>query len=174
MTSTDSSARTAIHVAPATTQQDWAHAKRLTGELVQWLAETLALDARVHQHDSNEELDSLATFYTPPRGEMLLGYVGGTPCGTSGVFMMDESTAELRRVWITPSARGHRLAPVLLQTAIESARRMGARRMWLETAQGHMDKAIAMYTRAGFRPVPKYSTLSDNIPNILTLGLDLS
>jgi len=174
MTSTDTSARTEIRVRPATNTEDWAHAKRLTGELVDWLAETLALDARAHQHDSNAELDSLATFYTPPRGEMLLGYIGGIACGTSGVFMMDERTAELRRVWITPSARGHGLAPVLLHTAIESARRMGARRMWLETAEGHMDKAIAMYARAGFQPVPKYSTLSDNIPNILTLGRDLS
>ena len=174
MTSTDTSGRAEVRVAPATTDDDWAHAKRLTGELVRWLAETLALDARVHQHDSNAELDSLATFYTPPRGEMLLGYVGGMPCGTSGVFMMDGSTAELRRVWITPAARGHRLAPVLLRTAIESARRMGARRMWLETAEGHMDKAIAMYRRAGFRPVPAYSSLPDSIPNILTLGLELS
>ena len=167
------STRPAIRVSPPASESEWLDARRLTGELIAWLAEAVALDARTHQHDSNEELDSLRDFYQPPAGRFLVGYVGGVPAGTSGIYMMTPDTAELRRVWVTPGARGNGLAPALLEAAIATARELGARRIWLETAAGHMDTAIAMYRRAGFREVAPYSSLPETIPNILTLGLEL-
>jgi hypothetical protein len=60
------STRPAIRVSPAASESEWLDARRLTGELIAWLAEAVALDARTHQHDSNEELDSLRDFYQPP------------------------------------------------------------------------------------------------------------
>lgn len=167
------SAEALVHAAAATTPEEWQHARRLVGEMIDWLASAVGLEARLHQHDSNEELDSLHDFYKRPAGQLIIGYVAGKPSGTTGIHLMDAETAELRRVWVTPSARGNGLAPVLLRTAIETARDLGAKRIWLETASGHMDKAIAMYTRAGFRPIPAYSSLPDMLPGILTLGMEL-
>jgi GNAT superfamily N-acetyltransferase len=131
-----------IHVAPPANAAEWEHARRLTGEHIAWLAETV-------------------------------GLVGGEPSGTAGVHLMDPETAELRRVWITPAARGNRLAPVMLQSAIDTARSLGARRMWLETASGHMDKAISIYRRAGFEPIPHYTSLPEALPGVVSLGLAL-
>lgn len=173
-TSRPPSTRPAIRVAPAVTEFEWAEARRLTGELIDWLADEVGLDARAHQHDSNEELDSMHDFYRPPAGRFLVGYVEGAAAGTSGVHLMSPETAELRRVWVTPGARGAGLASALLETAIGTARQLGARRLWLETAAGYMDTAIAMYRRAGFRDIPPYSSLPQTIPNILTLGLELA
>jgi GNAT superfamily N-acetyltransferase len=171
--SSDAITSTAISVLAARTPVHWREAERLTGELIDWLASTVGLDARAHQHDSNPELDSLPEFYREPYGRMLLGFLDGVASGTTGVRMMGPGTAELRRVWVTPVARGNRLAPALLSGGIEAARSLGAERICLETASGHMDKAIAMYTRAGFRPIAPYSSLPETLPNILTLGLEL-
>jgi GNAT superfamily N-acetyltransferase len=166
-------APTRVGVAPVTTPEAWQHARRLISEHVDWLVDVLEMDILAYQHDSQEEIDSLETFYAPPEGRFLLGYVDDVPSGISGVHRMDRDTAELRRVWITPATRGNRLAPALLAAGIETARELGARSLWLETVGGHMDKAIGIYTRAGFRPIPHYSDLHESLPNVVSLGLDL-
>ena len=165
--------RPRLCIASPTIGADWADARRLIGEHIAWLATALNLDARVDQHDSRDELDALDVFYREPAGRFLIGYVNGVAGGIMGVHMMDEETAELRRVWVTPSARGNGLAPVMLQAALDTARDLGAHRIWLETAAGQMDTAIAMYTRAGFKPVPDYSNLRKAVPNLIVLGLGL-
>ena len=162
-----------VNVAVARTPDDWEHAQRLVGELVSWLATTVGFDARAQQHDSNEELDDLADFYALPGGQLLLGSVGGIPCGTTGVHLMSATTAELRRVWVTPQSRGNGLAPQLLTTGIEMARTLGANEVWLETVSGPMDTAIAMYKRSGFVTIPHYSSLHSSVPDVLSLGLKL-
>jgi ribosomal protein S18 acetylase RimI-like enzyme len=142
--------------------------------MIAWLSNAVGIDVRSQQHDSDAELDSLSTFYLPPAGVLLLGYVDDTACGTTGVAMLGPETAELRRVWVSPRWRGHGLASRLLQGGIEAARQLGARSLVLETAAGHMDPAIGMYRRAGFRPVSPYSSLPETAPGILTLGLSLA
>src|SRR5207237_607899 len=80
--------------------------RALIEELVGWLAVTVDLDARGQQHDTVEELDNLADFYRLPAGQLLLGFVDDVPCATTGVHLMTPTTAELRRVWVSPGFRG--------------------------------------------------------------------
>jgi GNAT superfamily N-acetyltransferase len=166
--------RPRLCIASPSIRADWADAERLVGEHIAWLAPALGLDARSDQHDSEDELASFEGFYSEPAGRFLIGYLDGIASGIIGVHMMHKDTAELRRVWVTPLARGHGLAPVLLQVAIDAAKELGASRIWLETASGYMDTAIAMYTRAGFRPIPDYSSLRRAVPTLVSLGLDLT
>jgi GNAT superfamily N-acetyltransferase len=84
---------------------------------------------------------------------------------------MSSGTAELRRVWVAPEARGFGLASALLRAGIDVASGLGADMIVLETVRGPMDTAIGMYTRAGFRPIQPYSALGATLPNALTLGL---
>ena len=165
--------RARLCIASPTIGVDWADAGRLVGEHIAWLEEVVHLDAAASQHDSTDELASLEAFYHEPEGRFLLGYLNGVASGIMGVHMMDGGTAELRRVWVTPPARGHGLAPVMLQAAIDAAKDLGARRIWLETASGYMDAAIAMYKRAGFREIPDYTDLREAVPTLVVLGLDL-
>ena len=145
----------------------------LIGQLVEWLEASLELDVRHQQHDSEDELDRLEGFYAEPHGKLLLGYLDGRPCGTTGVHLMSSETAELRRVWVAPEARGFGLASALLRTGVETASCLGARMLVLETVSGLMDTAIGMYARAGFRPIQPYSVLGETFPNALTLGMRL-
>src|SRR6187401_1104129 len=166
-------ARPTVRVAPAASPADWEAGRRLIVEMTGWLAEALDLDVRAQQHDSNDELDCLEDFYAQPNGVLLIGYVGEAACGTTGVHRIDDGTAELRRVWVTPGARGNALAPQLVAAGIEAAGAMGAHRVWLETASDVMEKAIGIYASFGFRPIPHYTSLPETVPNILSLGLDL-
>lgn len=163
----------AVRVAPAHTITEWTDGKRLVRELVAWLAAEAGLDARAHQHDSNEELDDLPGFYRFPAGMLLVGYLGDEAVGTTGVHLMAPGVAELRRVWVTPTARGNRVAAELLASGIAGAKALGAERVWLESRRGPMDTAIGMYRRAGFEPIPPYTSLSENFPGWLSLGLVL-
>jgi GNAT superfamily N-acetyltransferase len=162
-----------LRVAAASTSSDWAAARILVAQLVEWLESTLDLDVRHEEHDSDDELDRLELFYAEPRGRLLLGFVDGQPCGTTGVHVMSPDTAELRRVWVSTEARGNGLASRLLRAGVQTASNMGAEVVVLETVTGPMDTAIGMDTRAGFCPILPYSRLGATLSNALSLGLRL-
>jgi GNAT superfamily N-acetyltransferase len=158
-----------IRILQAASPADWAAAERLVHELVEWMRAELALDAPNHQKDASSELVDMQRFYALPDGLFLLGRVDGRPAGTTGIRMLDEDTAELKRVWVTPVARGRGLAPRMLEQSISAARALGARRVRLETEPTLMATAVQMYQAAGFEPIPHYSTLSEHVPTLLSM-----
>ena len=171
---TSAAAGVAVRVAPAHTVSDWADARGLLRDMIAWLKSEAGLDARAHQHDTNDELDDLPGYYRFPGGMFLVGYLDDVPVGTTGVKLMSPSIAEIRRVWVAPEARGNRVAARLLQQGISGARALGAERVWLETRQGPMDRAIGMYRRAGFQPIPAYTSLPESVSGVLSLELVLA
>jgi putative acetyltransferase len=84
------------------------------------------------------------------RFDLLIG-PDGKLLGTVGLYPVDRETVELRKMYLRPEARGHGYGRRLLDHALAEGRKMGFRRMTLETASVLRD-AIAMYTRYGFRP----------------------
>ena len=86
--------------------------------------------------------------------------VDGQVVGTTGVKMLDSERAEVKRMYVQPSARGRGLAPQLLRRALEEASEMGARKVVLETHRTLMRTALAMYEAHGFRRCEHYSALA--------------
>jgi putative acetyltransferase len=84
------------------------------------------------------------------RFDLLIG-PGGELLGTVGLYPVDGQTVELRKMYLRPEARGRGYGRLLMDHALAEARKLGFRRMTLETASVLRD-AIAMYTRFGFRP----------------------
>ncbi len=158
-----------IRVAPAASGADWLAARQLTGELIDWMADAIGFDPIAAKEGSADELDDMAGFYSLPHGMFLLGRVGTEVAGTSGIHLLDETTAELKRVWVSPWARGHGLAKLLLDRAVDAARVLGVRRMVLETDPEVMRTAAQMYASSGFRPTPHYSTLHLRAPRVLSM-----
>jgi putative acetyltransferase len=70
--------------------------------------------------------------------------------GSVGLFRTDDQAVELRKMYVAASARGRGLGRRLLDHAVAEARRLGCRRITLETAS-QLTTAIAMYKRYGFR-----------------------
>ena len=79
---------------------------------------------------------------------------GGVIVGSVGLFRVDGETCELRKMYLRPAVRGSGQGRRLLEHALAEARRLGYRRITLETASP-LTAAIALYRRYGFRPVTR-------------------
>lgn len=85
----------------------------------------------------------------PPRGRLLVARYDGEPAGSAGVRMLDDTTAELTRVFLYEPMRGRGGAPLLVGAAEDTARALGATRMILDT-RGDLVEARTLYARLGY------------------------
>jgi putative acetyltransferase len=85
----------------------------------------------------------------PGRGAFLVAYRAAEPVACGAVRKIDASTAELKRMYVSPALRGERLGKRLLEALEAEARALGASRLVLETGT-RQAVAIGMYERAGF------------------------
>src|ERR1043165_9434809 len=58
----------------------------------------------------------------------------GKIVGTVGLYPLDETTIELRKMYFAPEVRGRGIGQKLLREMIEKARNLGYLRVYLETA----------------------------------------
>ncbi|MBL7153465.1 MAG: GNAT family N-acetyltransferase [Phycisphaerae bacterium] len=73
----------------------------------------------------------------------------GSIIGAYGLYPIDEATCELRKMYLSKSFRGKGLGKLLLEDALAQARRMGFRKVTLETASV-LKEAISLYKSYGF------------------------
>jgi len=94
--------------------------------------------------------------YNPPRGRFFLAMAGNAVLACGGLVWIDRTTAEIKRMWVAPSARGRGLATRLLafleQTAVASDRP----KLRLDTNPVLLE-AIAMYRKAGYSDIERYN-----------------
>ena len=89
------------------------------------------------------------------RGAFLVARKRGEPLGCGAVRRIDEHTAEIKRMYVNPSARGQGIGRLLLKELEGEGRRLGARRIVLETGE-RLAEALAIYSRAGFSRIPAF------------------
>jgi len=102
------------------------------------------------------ELTGLPAPYAPPGGVLLLAKSSGSPVGAVGVKRLADGVAEIKRLYVVPEARGHRLGHALLARAIGEAARIGYRRVRLDSHRASMGRAIALYRTLGFSEIAPY------------------
>lgn len=93
----------------------------------------------------------------------------GPIVGCAGLFRLNSMEAEVRKMYLLPLARGSGLGRLLLDQLIADARRLGYRRVVLETASV-LSEAIGLYRSAGFSPVPR-ENLSSRCDQAWSLSL---
>jgi GNAT superfamily N-acetyltransferase len=89
------------------------------------------------------------------RGAFLVAYMAGNPVGCGAVRRDDQKVAEIKRMYVAPAARGQGVGRRILSELEAEARRLGARRLVLETGPRQPD-AIALYSGAGFLKIPLF------------------
>lgn len=141
-------ADTALRLREATGPADMATIHTLFLEY----AETLNFDLCFQDFDA--ELAGLPGDYAPPAGRLLLAEVGARVAGCVGFRPMADGAAEMKRLWVRPGFRGHGLGRLMTERVIALARETGCPVVRLDTVDGQMDAAIALYRRLGFREVP--------------------
>lgn len=101
--------------------------------------------------------------FTPPRGLYLIAYdENGTALATGGWRAQErngagyaDGDAEIKRMYVTPEARGLGLARRLLAALEADAAAAGRTRMVLETGT-KQPEAIALYESSGYTPCAKF------------------
>lgn len=73
----------------------------------------------------------------------------GSIIGAYGLHPVDETTCELRKMYLTKAFRGKGLGKLLLEDALTKARQMGFEKVTLETASV-LAEAIGLYKSYGF------------------------
>ena len=101
--------------------------------------------------DFERELAGLPGAYAPPRGALRLA----RGAGCVALRPLDEDTCEMKRLYVRPSARGSGLGRRLTEEIVAEARRLGYRRMRLDTVPG-MGAAQSLYEHLGFREIAPY------------------
>jgi len=91
----------------------------------------------------------------PGRGAYLVAWVGGEPLGCGAMRRLDSNDAEIKRMYVAARARGQGLGRALLAALEDEARRLGVRRLLLETGR-RQPEAIALYRSSGFAEVAPY------------------
>ncbi|MEJ2865520.1 GNAT family N-acetyltransferase [Actinomycetospora flava] len=92
----------------------------------------------------------------PPHGRFLVGHVDGRPVAVGGVRRLEDDVAEIKRMYVVPSARSRGVGRALLAALEEAARELGYARVRLDAgaAQRH---SRALFADAGYRAIPPYN-----------------
>jgi GNAT superfamily N-acetyltransferase len=118
------------------------------------------------------------SMFDPPAGAFFVGYVehraltmGGWRSRPDVTAFGRSAVAELKRMYVVPSARRRGLARLMLGHLEDSARAKGAEVMVLETGV-EQPEAIALYLSAGYSPVEAFGHYADS-PKSRYLGRPL-
>jgi putative acetyltransferase len=136
-------------IRPAANDADVAAVRALFDEYAREIATDLCFQGFA------QERDGLPGAYAPPRGRLLVAEQEGVVAGCVALRPLEDGTAEMKRLYLRPGARGTGLGRRMALTVIAEAEKAGYERLRLDTLPA-MSAAIAMYRDLGFREIPAY------------------
>ena len=118
--------------------------------------------------DFDAELATLPGRYAPPGGRILAARYDDVFVGCVALRQIGESICEMKRLFVQPALRGKGIGKALAQAVVEEARRIGYKRMRLDTA---FEPALSLYLSLGFKEIPPYQHVP--IEGVIFMELDL-
>jgi GNAT superfamily N-acetyltransferase len=106
------------------------------------------------------------------RGVFLVIYLDGTPVGCGALRVLEPGVAELKRMYVAPTARGTGLGRRLLLALENEARALRVWKLVLETGV-RQTAALALYRSTGFQPIPLYGEYCLSPETSICLGKTL-
>jgi GNAT superfamily N-acetyltransferase len=139
-----------------------AQTEQLLREYLEWVGQRLTedhgvvfddMDAAVaaHHQEFTQELPQLLG----PRGRLLVARTNAEVVGVGALKPVDTTVAEIKRMYVRPSARGQGIGHEILVRLLSDARTIGYQVARLETAT-FMREAHALYRSHGFQDAPMF------------------
>lgn len=114
------------------------------------------LEARLGGFDASQSTSAAPGEMAPPTGAFLVAYMNGHAVACGGLKAEAPGTCEIKRMFVGGEARRRGVARRLLAALEDEARRLGYRRVVLDTA-APLGEAEALYRTAGYQVVPAYN-----------------
>jgi putative acetyltransferase len=102
-----------------------------------------------------QEMAQIGSIYSLPGGLFWVVQAGTQLVGCVGFKHLDTATAEVKRLYVQPAFRGHKLGEQLMQVLTDTARQLGYQRLVLDTVPQTVF-AQSIYQRMGFTPIAQY------------------
>ena len=110
----------------------------------------------VEPHDL-EQLDQPEQHVLPNDGQIFLANAGDEIVGCVAMVNTGTTGFELAKMAVSPAMQGRGIGKQLCMAAIDYARQLGVKTVWLESNRV-LTPALAMYKSVGFREVPSMET----------------
>lgn len=101
--------------------------------------------------------DDLYSVFRKEKSVLYIAEENGEIVGSCGIYPTEnlpEDTAEMVKFYLTKNSRGKGTGRALMETALEAARQMGYRKIYIESLP-EFTKALSMYEKQGFKLVEK-------------------
>jgi len=102
-----------------------------------------------------DEFASLPGKYARPYGRLYLALVDGASAGCIAMRKLNDTRAEMKRLYVRPAFRGAKLGLALVERVIADAREIGYCELVLDTL-GSMHRAQELYRSLGFTEIEPY------------------
>lgn len=106
--------------------------------------------------DVNLSRDPEATAMCAPKGAFLVAMSDGMAIGCGGLKGSGGPVAEIKRLWISPAARGLGLAREMMTALEDRARALGITTLRLDSNSA-LHEAVALYRRDGWVEIPRFN-----------------
>lgn len=157
-----------LSVMPELTQAHSADEIEIVRNLLREYQQALGVDLSFQGFEA--ELASLPGSYAPPSGRLLLARHAGTPVGCVALQRIDAARAEMKRLYVPPSARGLGIGRKLVAQILAEAQAIGYSDVVLDTLP-NMLEAQRLYEQFGFRDIQPYRP--NPVPGTRYLGKTL-
>jgi pimeloyl-ACP methyl ester carboxylesterase/predicted GNAT family acetyltransferase len=92
----------------------------------------------------------------PPKGRWLVAYCDSKPVGCAALKRLDPTTAEIKRVYVAPEARGRGVARALLARLEQIAGEVGYTTLRLDTG-ARQPASVALFGSVGYERIGDYN-----------------
>jgi ribosomal protein S18 acetylase RimI-like enzyme len=114
---------------------------------LEWIERFFAVEDK-----DRETLGNPRKYILDPGGAIFLAIDGDAPVGAVALIVMGGGSVELAKMGVRPAAQGRGAGRRLVAAAVEHARAMGMRRIYIET-NSVLGPALRLYRQAGFVPL---------------------
>ncbi len=142
----------------ATEPFDSTDARRLIAALDKHLASRYAPEQRFGPNLKPQQI-------APGLGTFVIARNGGRAVGCGALRKLDETSAEVKRMYVAPEMRGQGVGKKILEHLEGVGRELGVRRLVLETGI-YQAEAIGLYHEAGFETVRCWGEYKESVTSV--------
>ena len=163
----------------AESHADFEAVRQLMRAFVEWHYERHAsdralIDSYFDPAKFEAELAGLPGEFSPPEGELLVADDDGAIAGCVALRPLGDGACEMKRMFVFREHHGKGVGMLLGRAIVDAARRIGYRRMVLDTGPKQRE-AQGLYRRLGFTDVEPYYDVAPNLRAWLVfMELDLT